>query len=140
MNQYQNQNQNMNAVFAQAAALPQETTNRCSGIINLAAAACGLIGAGMAQIPGSDSVAMVPIQIKMVRDLGRVFNIEIGESSIESFVVSAAATAGGRALSQLLLRYFPGVGNVVNGLTAAGVTELVGWIAVMNFSQRGSLL
>ena len=132
-------NQEMNMVMAQTAALPQDVRMRCSSIINLTAAACGLIGAGLAQIPGSDSVAMVPLQIKMVQDLARQFNIEVAESSIETFVVSAAATASGRALSQWLLRWFPGLGNTINALTAAGITEIVGWVAVMNFKERGGL-
>ena len=132
-------NQDIIVIAEQTANLPKELRNKCSSIINMTAAACGLVGAGLTQIPGSDSVVMVPLQIRMVQDIGRQFNIEVAESSIESFVVSAAATAGGRALSQWLLRWFPGAGNAVNGLTAAGVTELVGWVAVINLSQRGCL-
>ncbi len=132
-------NQGISVVMTEAENLPQEIRMRCSGIIAMTSAACGLVGAGLAQVPGSDSAVIVPLQIKMVQDIARQFGLEVTESSIEAFVVSAAATAGGRALSQWLLRWFPGVGNTINGLTAAGVTELVGWVAAINFSQRGNL-
>lgn len=131
--------QDNNAILAEAAKLPQDVTMRCCGIIHTAAAACGLAGAGFAQIPGSDSAIIVPFQIKMVIDLARVFGINLSESSAEVFVASAAATAAGRALSQWLLRWFPGVGNTLNALTAVGITEIMGWVAVMNFKERGGL-
>ncbi len=129
-------NQNFNVIISETRNLPQEMKNRCRGIIDMSAAACGLVGAGLTQIPGSDSAVILPIQIRMLQELGRQFGIELTEASLEAFLVSGAATAGGRTLSQWLLRWFPGAGNAVNGLTAAGITELIGWAAVINFSQR----
>lgn len=116
--------------------LPEDMMKKCHGIIHTASVACGGVGAGFAQIPGSDNAVIVPVQIGMVIGLGTVFNLNITESVAKSIIASASATIVGRTLSQLLVGWIPGLGNAINTATAAGVTEVIGWIAVNNFYER----
>ena len=46
---------------------------------------------------------------------------------------TAAATLVGRGVSQALVGWIPGVGNIINASTAASITEGLGWIVAKNF-------
>ena len=116
--------------------IPPEMLKKCKIAIHAASAACGGVGTGLAQIPTSDSAVIVPIQISMIIGLGKIFALNITESMAKSILATAGSTIAGRTVSQVLFGWIPLVGNVVNTATAAGVTEVVGWIAVKNFYQR----
>lgn len=108
----------------------------CNGIIHTASAAAGAAGAGLAQIPGSDNAVITPIQLTMTISLGKVFGIELGESAAKSALASAAAGTVGRTISQVLIGWFPLVGNIINATTAAGLTEAIGWILANEFEKQ----
>ena len=116
--------------------LPEDIQKKCHGIIHGAATACGGVGTGLAQIPLSDNAVIVPIQVGMIVALGKVFDLNITESAAKSIIASAGASITGRAVSQVLLGWIPGLGNAINTATAAGLTEAIGWLAVANFYNR----
>lgn len=89
----------------------------------------------MAQIPGSDSVPLTGIQLTMTISLGKVFGISLSESSAKAAMGSVAATTIGRTFSQVFIGWWPGIGNVVNGATAAAVTEALGWAIAKEFDK-----
>jgi uncharacterized protein (DUF697 family) len=113
--------------------------NKCHTIIHSAATFCASIGAGMAQLPGSDNAFIVPMQVGMVISLGAVFGIELNESTAKAALASATATAVGRGISQVLLGWIPGWGNALNASTAFAVTESVGWAVANDFAAKKSL-
>lgn len=113
--------------------LPKDMIIKCNGIIHAASVACGGVGTGLAQIPASDSAVIIPMQISMIIGLGKVFGFELSESAAKSIIASAGASFAGRTVSQYVIGWVPGIGNIVNTATAAGLTELIGWIAVKNF-------
>lgn len=110
--------------------------NKCHAIIHSAATVCSGIGAGMAQIPGSDSLVIVPIQIGMIVSLGAVFGIELSECTAKASLASATATMVGRGLSQVFVGWIPGWGNALNASTAFAVTESIGWAVANDFAIR----
>lgn len=116
--------------------IPKEMLDTCHGIIHGAAVGCGGVGTGLAQIPCSDSAVIVPIQVGMIIGLGKVFELNITESTAKSLIASAGAMIAGRSASQILLGWIPVLGNAINTATAAGLTEAIGWIAVNNFYER----
>lgn len=93
------------------------------------------MGAGLAQLPGTDNAVIVPIQITMIISLGAVFGVKLTESAATSAAGTATATLVGRGLSQALIGWVPIVGNVINAATAAGVTEAIGWAVAANFDR-----
>lgn len=108
---------------------------KCHEIIHFASLLCASVGAGLAQVPGSDNAAITPIQLAMVVSLGKVFDCSISESSAKAAVASATAGVIGRTASQILLGWIPVLGNAINATTAAGLTEAVGWIIAKEFDE-----
>lgn len=109
---------------------------KCHRIIHSVSATTGVVGAGLAQIPASDTLVITPAQITMIISLGKVFNIDISNSAAKSLIVSIGASYGGRYASQVLVGWIPGVGNAVNAATAITLTETIGWLAVAHFKDQ----
>lgn len=105
------------------------------GIIHTASVACGGIGAGLAQAPGSDSVAIVPIQTTMIIAIAHEHGVSITKTAAADLLLTFTATMGGRLLSQVLVGWIPGFGNVINASTAAALTEAIGWGADSYFAE-----
>lgn len=118
--------------------MTDEQRSKCHAIIHAASASAAGVGAGLAQIPFSDNAVIVPIQVAMVISLGKVFDLTISESAAMSALTTAAASTVGRGISQILVGWIPGVGNVINASTAAGVTEAAGWIIANEFDSQSN--
>lgn len=111
----------------------------CNGIIHSASVAAAAVGGGLAQIPVSDNFVITPIQLTMAVSLGKVFGITLDQSAAKAAVASAVAAAVGRAISQVLIGWIPGVGNIINATTAATITEAIGWIMAEEFERQSAL-
>jgi len=105
------------------------------GIIHMASVACAGIGGGMAQVPGSDSVAIVPIQTGMIIAIADQHGFTITKLAAADLLLTFAATMGGRFLSQVLVGWVPAFGNAINASTAAALTEAIGWAADSYFDE-----
>lgn len=102
-------------------------------IIHAASAAAAGVGAGLAQIPGSDAPVLVAIQAGMIVAIADQYSISVGKTAAADLVLTFAGTMVGRGISQALVGWIPGFGNAINAATAAGVTEAVGWAADAHF-------
>ena len=111
----------------------QDETIIANLIIHPASAAAGAVGAGLAQIPLSDSLVIAPIQIGMIVGLGAAFGISVTEGAAKGILTGAAASFVGRGLSQILVGWIPVAGNIINASTAVALTQSIGWIAVRRF-------
>ena len=118
--------------------MTKDQENRCARIIHTASVAAAGIGAGLAQIPGSDSPVLTGIQLTMTTSLGNVFGIKLSEATAEAALASAAAGMIGRGISQTLVGWIPGLGNAINASTAAVLTEAIGWILANDFDEQSS--
>ena len=116
--------------------MTEEEKSKCHGIIHSAAIAAGGIGAGLAQLPMADTVPITAIQIGMIVSLGTVFDRDITETVAQSILSGAVASIGGRAISQVLMGWLPGLGNIINAGTAAAITEAVGWYVAKTFTEE----
>lgn len=112
----------------------------CNTIIHSASAGAASVGAGLAQIPTSDSAVIVPIQLAMTVSLGKVFGIKLSRASAKSAMGTGMTTLIGRATSQVLVGWIPGAGNVINAATAASITEALGWILAKEFEDEANKL
>ncbi|MBR4631679.1 MAG: hypothetical protein IKO57_14765 [Treponema sp.] len=106
---------------------------KCNIIIHSASAACGGVGTGLAQIPLSDTAVITPIQIGMIISLAAVFGLKITKEFATSLLAGFTASFVGRGVSQVLVGWIPGLGNVINTATAAVITEAIGWSVVNGF-------
>ena len=92
-------------------------------------------GGGLAQVPGSDAAVITPIQVAMIVAIGAEHGTPIGKSAAAELVLPFSAAVVGRGLSQCLLGWVPGLGNAVNAITAAALTEAIGWAADAYFAD-----
>lgn len=109
---------------------------QCHVIIHSAGASAGAVGAGLAQIPGSDSVPIGAIQTTMTIALGKVFGLELTDSMARAAMASVATTTIGRAVSQFLIGWIPVAGNIINASTAVSITEALGWALAEDFARE----
>lgn len=117
------------------AAMTADQRSKCHAIIHTASASAAAVGAGLAQLPGSDNAAITPIQLAMTVSLGAVFGIQLIQSAAAALASVVAATVG-RAVSQVLVGWIPFVGNAINASTAAALTESVGWLLAKEFASQ----
>lgn len=108
---------------------------KCHSIIHAASVAAGAVGAGLAQIPGSDNALITPIQLTMTVSLGKVFGKSISEAHAKATIASLVAHTVGRTASQAIVGWIPGFGNAINATTAAGLTETIGWMIAKEFDE-----
>ena len=118
--------------------MTNKQNRQCHKIIHGASASAAAVGAGLAQVPGSDNAVITPIQLTMTLALGRVFGIELTESSAKAALASMAGATIGRTISQVLIGWIPGMGNAINACTAASVTEGIGWLLAEEFAERAA--
>ena len=116
--------------------MTNEEKKLCEAIIHTASVATEGVGAGMAQIPGSDNAIISPIQLTMAISLGKVFGINLDESAAKASIVTGGAALVGRTISQVLIGWIPGFGNIVNAMTAASITEGIGWAMAKEFEKQ----
>lgn len=109
---------------------------RCHAIIHAASLSAGAVGAGLAQIPGSDNAVIKPIQLVMTVSLAKAFGIELADSAAIATLASTAASTVGRTVSQLVLGWIPVAGNIINACIAASITETIGWLLAEDFSNQ----
>ena len=108
----------------------------CNSIIHAASVAAATVGAGLAQVPCSDSAIITPTQMAMTVALGKVFGVKLSKASAKSAMGTGMTTMVGRATSQVLVGWILGAGNVINAVTAASITEALGWILVKEFEKE----
>lgn len=109
---------------------------KCETIIHGASVAAAGAAAGLAQIPGSDNAAIIPIQVAMIISLGQVFGKELTKNAAAALLGTATASTVGRGVSQFLVGWIPGLGNAINAGTAASVTEALGWTIANRFDNN----
>ena len=108
---------------------------KCNAIIHGASVAAAGAAAGLAQIPGSDNAAILPIQIAMTISLGEIFGKSLTKNAAITIIGTATASTVGRTVSQFLVGWIPGLGNAINAGTAASVTEALGWTIANGFDD-----
>lgn len=107
-------------------------------IIHSASLTAGGIGAGFAQLPGADMPVLTAVQTAMIIAIGHEHGCEISKAHAKSILLTFPASYGGRAISQLLVGWIPGLGNAINASTATAITETIGWAADAYFEEESS--
>lgn len=112
---------------------------KCHAAIHTASIAAGATGAGVAQLPCSDSIPIMSIQVTMTIAIGKIFDTDITSGIAWGLIKSQIAKIVGRSVSQLLVGWMPGIGNAINASTAAILTERFGWGVAELFAKQATL-
>ena len=122
--------------------MTSEQKKKCNEIIHGASLAAAGVGAGAAAIPvvGSflqalDESAITPIQIVMIVDIGKIFETPVSKELAASLLTAMLAAKTGRKIAGTLAGLIPVAGAIINGGTAASITEAIGWAAVKYFDE-----
>ncbi len=105
-------------------------------IIHSASSAAAAIGGGMAQLPVSDSTALIPLQTAMIIALGKVFDKKLTEGAAKSLATQVVAQQAGKMTARFFAGKIPVAGNIINATTAAAITESYGWMIAREFSEE----
>ncbi|MFR3684480.1 MAG: hypothetical protein ACLTXM_05500 [Enterococcus sp.] len=105
-------------------------------IIHSASTAAAGVGAGMAQLPFPDATVLLPIQTAMVIALGKIFHIKLEQGAAKALATQFLAQKAGQMTARFLAGKLPVAGNIVNGSTAAAITESYGWLIAKEFSEE----
>ena len=112
---------------------------RCSAIIHTASAAAATAAAATV-VPGSDSVAIAPVQVAMITALADEFEVHWTDAAVRSTLYATLGTMVGRGGANLVLRWVPVYGNVVRAAVAVSVTQALGWAVVRKLRRDGRLV
>ena len=114
--------------------------NECHIVIHDASGAAACIAGGNI-LPVADAFPLTGIQMVMINRIGEIFDKTLTESLAQTIRESFAAMFLGRGISQMLASFIPGIGNVINALTAAALTEYIGWSVAEKFDkERGKVM
>ncbi len=101
------------------------------------------MGAAFIPVPIADFFAVSAIQLDMIRQLSKLYDVDFketeGKAVITSLTGSGLARLGGRAI-----KFIPGVGSVLGGVTLAvlsgGTTYALGEVFKKHFDTGGTFL
>ncbi len=105
------------------------------GIIHTASSSAAAVGGGLAQLPGSDAPVLAGIQTAMIIAIAAEHGVDVDKVVAAQLLAGFAAPTGGRIVSQVLVGWIPGAGNIINASTAVAITEGIGWAAHTYFDK-----
>jgi uncharacterized protein (DUF697 family) len=96
------------------------------------------LGAGLMPIPLLDIAAVTAVQIDMLRQLARLYNVNFSESMSKGFVTALTGSTLARAGASLI-KTIPGVGTVIGGVSmsvmSGASTYAIGQVAISYFTS-----
>lgn len=106
------------------------------------------LGAGMIPVPIVDVVAISGIQLKLITDLSRLYEVPFTRHRAQAIVLSLFAGVGSLSLATgivgSLLKTLPGAGSLLGAatlpVTATAFTYAVGQVFIEHFESGGTLL
>ena len=115
--------------------MPKELEKKCH--IAIPSAATTAAAAGAISIPMSDAIPITGAQIAMIVAIGKIFDVTLTDAAAKSMLGVTLARQAGRTIFTSVLKLVPGAGQVAGGiigaLTAATLTETLGWMIADDF-------
>jgi len=100
------------------------------------------VGGGLIPLPLVDFAAVTAIQLEMLQQLARLYDVDYSQSTGKAFVSALTGTTIAR-LGASLVKAIPGIGTIIGGasmaLTSGASTYAVGQVAINHFSSSGTL-
>jgi len=101
------------------------------------------MGAGFIPVPIADLFAVSAIQLDMIRQLCKIYEVDFKQTQGKAFIT--ALTGSGLArLGARAVKFIPGVGSILGGITMAGLsgasTYALGEVFKKHFETGGTFL
>jgi uncharacterized protein (DUF697 family) len=101
------------------------------------------MGAGFIPVPIVDFFAVSAIQLDMIRQLCKIYDLDFKETEGKAFI-TALTGAGLARLGARAVKFIPGIGSVIGGVTLAvlsgGSTYALGEVFKKHFETGGTFL
>lgn len=101
------------------------------------------MGGGLIPLPILDVAAVTFVQLDMLEQLARLYDIEYSASIGRSFITALAGTTVAK-LGASAIKAIPGIGSVLGGISmsilSGATTYALGQVAIAQMSSGGSLL
>ena len=97
---------------------------------------------GAFPLPGLSLItdlAVVGMQVKLVRDIGQYYGHTIDQKAARSLIASVGAAVGARMALSNVAKLVPGLGSAVGAATAFAATWAIGRLGVAFFENDGKL-
>jgi len=97
---------------------------------------------GAFPLPGLSIItdlAVVGLQVKLVRDIGQYYGHPIGQKAARSLIASVGAAVGARMALSNVAKLVPGLGSAVGAAAAFAATWAIGRLGVAFFENDGKL-
>ena len=100
------------------------------------------MGAGLVPLPLIDVAAVTAVQIDMIRDLCKLYEVEFSESVTKSILASLAGSTLAK-IGASMLKAIPGVGTILGGVSmsvmSGATTYAVGQVFTSHLETSGDL-
>ena len=101
------------------------------------------MGAGFIPVPVADFFAVTAIQLDMIKQLSKVYSIDFKETEGKA-IITALTGSGLARLGARAVKFIPGIGSAIGGLTLAvlsgGSTYAIGEVFKKHFETGGTFL
>lgn len=101
------------------------------------------MGAGFIPVPIADLFAVTAVQLDMIRQLSRLYDVDFKETSGKAIITSLSGASVAR-MGARAIKFIPGVGSAIGGLTLAVLsgasTYALGQVFSTHFENGGTFL
>lgn len=102
------------------------------------------MGAGMIPVPLADMVAVSGVQINMIRQLAKVYNVPFEETQTKALISALSGSIISKVGARTLIKFIPGIGSLLGGVAMGVVsgasTYALGEAFKYHFQTGGSIL
>jgi uncharacterized protein (DUF697 family) len=102
------------------------------------------MGAGLIPVLIADIFAISALQLDMIRQLCKVYNINFAETQGKAIVTSLTSSTIARITAGSVVKMIPGLGSIIGGITvsvfAGASTYALGEVFKKHFSSGGTIL
>ena len=102
------------------------------------------MGAGLIPVPIADFFAVSAIQLDMVRQMCKLYDLDFKETEGKAVISSLTSSGLARLGARAALKFIPGIGSVVGGMTMAVLsgasTYALGEVFKKHFETGGTFL
>ena len=102
------------------------------------------MGAGLIPVLIADIFAVSALQLDMIRQLCRTYEVDFQETQGKAIVTSLTSTTLARLTAGSVIKLIPGIGSIIGGVTvsvfAGASTYALGEVFKMHFSKGGTIL
>ena len=102
------------------------------------------MGAGMIPVLVADIFAVSAIQLDMIRQMAKIYDLEFNELQGKAIVTSLTSSAVARIAAGSVVKLIPGLGSIIGGVTvsafAGASTYALGEVFKKHFESGGTIL